>query len=476
MFNAAALDRELAKRSLWEFVQLAWSHFDPMPLVPSWHLEAICQDLEDVSFGRVKRLVINVPPSTGKSSLTGVCWPVWDWLHVQASRGWMYASYDSGVLSKESVKIFRLVQSSWFRERWGELLSEKAPGVSEFGVRGLGHRYNTSILGAATGRHCDIQCIDDPIKPKNAAGGALISRAILDTTWDVLANTFGSRHKDPATFARVLIMQRIHEDDPAGRALTSWPGVVHRRLPAFAELDNLDPKDVRTQEGEPLSPRFETESYVKLCSELTEDVVDTQYQQRPAAKLGAIIKAEWIDAYACSEDEARAVMGRRIQSWDFAFKDSPSSDWVAGGWWVAGWIGGRAHFFLSAPTYNRLTSFVECLAVLRDLKAKWPSSEALVEDKANGPAIENVLRQEQGYVGYIRLVNPNGSKTARAHATAPLWSQGRVHLCRGPHFDELKKTLTRFPNVRRDDEVDQVTQALLALDSTSLFAQAMNAV
>src|SRR5262249_38310822 len=87
------IDRELAGRSLREFVRQAWAVIEPStPFVPGWHIDAIIEHLEAVSHGQIRNLLINVPPRHMKSLLVSVFWPAWEWIRRPELR-WLYSSY-----------------------------------------------------------------------------------------------------------------------------------------------------------------------------------------------------------------------------------------------------------------------------------------------------------------------------------------------------------------------------------------------
>ena len=146
-----------------------------------------------------------------------------------------------------------------------------------------------------------------------------------------------------------------------------------------------------------------------------------------------------------------------IQSWDCAFKDTASSDYVVGQVW--GRIG--ADKYLLDQVRGRMDCPTTIRAVKR-LSEKWPKAVAkLVEDKANGPAVIAMLRHE---VEGLIAVNPEGGKEARAHAVSPQIEAGNVYL---PHpdtatwVDGFVEENAVFPNGPHDDQVDATTQALL---------------
>src|SRR5574337_1791760 len=115
-----AIEREACRRSLVEFVRSAWKVLEPgQPYVHGWHVEAIAEHLQAITDGEINRLLINVPPGTMKSMLTGVFWPAWEW----GPRGHAYircigASHAQGLAIRDNMKMRRLVASEWYQQRW----------------------------------------------------------------------------------------------------------------------------------------------------------------------------------------------------------------------------------------------------------------------------------------------------------------------------------------------------------------------
>lgn len=459
------LDRERSARRFASFVRLAWDHIgDPRPLEWNWHLDAMAEECQAITDGGILRSVLNVPPGSAKTTITGVLWPAWVWgpRKDPASR-WMFASYDASLMLISARRLETLLDSAWYRERWGEILTDGARALHDLRTRAGGGRFSTSLGGKALGRHANYQVIDDPVK---ATDGLVISGAALDKAWDTIANTFATRAIDPPTFRRMIVGQRIGEGDPSSHALDEgWHGC---RLPMRLEIEDVDPRDRRTTEGEPLFPSRWSLEWCEKFERENADVWATQYQQRPAAKGGSIWKEDALELHAISPDEWRgiSVHAWAIQSWDFTFKGEEALDWVAGQYWKSK----DDHYFCSPDPLHEPLSFVASLEAMRTRRVVWPCSRVIVEDKANGPAIENVLRDE---IPGIELYTPNGSKTARAQATAPLVNAGRVHFTRGPGWDTLKRILSRFPRVRRDDPVDAATQALLDLSKGASWFESL---
>jgi predicted phage terminase large subunit-like protein len=146
-----------------------------------------------------------------------------------------------------------------------------------------------------------------------------------------------------------------------------------------------------------------------------------------------------------------------IQSWDMAFKDTKSSDFVAGGVWARA---GADKFMLDLD--HRRMDIAESIRAVRAMTEKWPETHAkIIEDKANGPAVIGMLHGEiSGLIAY----DPKTGKEGRVNAVSPLIESGNVYL---PHpslvgwVDGMIDECAAFPNGAHDDRVDQMTQALL---------------
>lgn len=494
MFDEASIiaaDRALVEKgTLYDFLEMAWPHVEVERFIPGWHLEELCIHLEAVSNCQIKRLVINQPPGTGKSSTTGWAWPVWEWIKRPPTK-FIYASFDQSLVCRDADKMIKLLSSDWFRARWGDLLLKGKPASSDFSNRQGGFRFSTSVNGKVTGRHANIQVADDPIKPKDAAGGSTMRKTVIRAVSDWWSGTMSSRASNLETLRRIVIMQRLDTDDLAGECIAN--GYELLRLPMRFEVSEPCKTTVggdrRTTEGELLCPERASETAVaKQESEMGPDVAAAQLQQRPNRKGGGIFREAWWRYWVPdgmklppvyrpdgSEAPTRTVpiRGLKMQSWDMTFKDSDGSDFVCGGVWLAY----DDEFFL-LDLLNQRLDFPGTLQEFRAMCAKWPDTfDKLVENKANGPAVEQTLRQE---IPGIVLCEPMGGKEARANAVSPLCASGRVwipHPMIAPWVTAYRLQHERFPRAVNDDMVDMTTQALLHLRKHgNTFSEAMAAL
>src|SRR5271170_3138133 len=126
------LDKSLAQDSFAQFVRQAWHIVEPATeLVWNWHLDALCEYLEAVADGDVTRLIVNLPPRSGKSLLASVLWPAWVWIKQPAER-WLFASYAARLSEKHSIDRRAVITSPWYRERWPVQLTEDQNQKTEF--------------------------------------------------------------------------------------------------------------------------------------------------------------------------------------------------------------------------------------------------------------------------------------------------------------------------------------------------------
>jgi len=469
------IDRELVKKQgLKGMVECSWGQLEPGPFIDNWHIQEICDHLEAVTAGEIKRLIINIPPGFMKSLLVSVMWPLWVWT-VDPGHKWIYASYDAGLSLRDARKMRNIIESTWWRARWPEvrLPIQSSRSAKEFDNNHGGFRFSTSVAGGATGRHSHTQVVDDPHKPLDLEDSIGESRKAIESAVAWWTGTMSNRIADPNRFARVIVMQRLHENDLTGAMLEKMQedGEQYEqlRLPM-----RFEPKthcvtsvglDHRTQDGELLwKNRFDEPAVISLEKGLQSTRnISSQLQQRPSPAGGNIIKTEWIKEYGVPgsrfEKLPHLSSMRLEQSWDCTFKGKDTSDYVVGQVW--GFIDQYA--FLLDQVRGQW-SFLKTIREFEVLCSKWPTAWVKrVEDKANGPAVQSALEQK---IPGIEMVNPEGGKGVRLEACEGLFEGGCVYFPPEnlhPWVKITKHELTNFPTAAHDDCVDTTSQALLPL-------------
>lgn len=473
------VDQQIAARgSLYDFVRLAWPHVVRTKYVDNWHIETLSNALEEMSYGRIRKMAAAVPPGSGKSLLTGVFWPTWHWLRFPTDK-WIYGSFDYKLVGKrDGGRVLDLMHSAWWRDRWPHVQPvHKNASAQDFDLTTGGFRFATSPRGKGTGRHANITVIDDPIKPIGLRGSGAVTKSALLEVEAWYTQTLSMRMAEPSTHRELCIMQRLDANDLSG-LFQRDPRCYHLRLPMLYEAAHPTPGDPRTREGELLWPaRFDATTVAEMIRTLGPQGAAAQLQQRPYVAGGGIFKRAWWRFWsrsgpsksepclceACftagrsspAHDSGRPCAtlpteGSDIASWDLTFKNKASSDLVAGLGFRA--AGGR---IFNTWISNERRDFVETRAEITARKILWPG-KILVEDAANGPAIASELRD-------VQLLPAVGDKRARAWASTLVISLGDVYLQHPDEnpstWDVLKQT-EAFPFDLHDDLVDALAQGV----------------
>ena len=476
--------RQAAEGSLTEFVRQGWRNIDPAPYVPGWHLDAIAEHLEAVTYGEIRRLIINVPPRTSKSSMTSVAWPAWVWALQSDPRfplagpgvQWLFSSYAQTLAIRDSVKCRRLIQSPWYQARWAKRfgLSQDQNAKVRFENDQGGYRLATSVDGSLTGEGGMIVVVDDPHNAVEAESEA-VRRSTVDW-WDQAMST---RLNDPKIGAYVVIMQRLHEDDLTGHILArehqDW---THLCLPMEYEADrhcstSIGWDDPRSQDGDLLCPeRFDETAIRRLKSSLGPYGAAGQLQQRPEPKGGGILKREWWQLW---EEPTFPACDWIIASLDTAYTEKQENDPSALTIWgvfADTNRGGLPAVVLMSAWQERLdiSPLVEKVAATC---RRFKVDTLLVEGKASGLSVNQELRRLHSTEGFSTvIIDPkNLDKVARAYSVQHVFSEGQVYAPERSWADMVIDQCASFPKAKHDDLVDTTTQALRYLRTAGLLTR-----
>lgn len=453
----------LCEKSLRHFLAAAWPTIEPKPFKANWHIDAVCEHLEAVSRGQLRHLVINIPPRHTKSLTVSVSWPAWEWgpfSHPETR--WLFMSYASGLSIRDSVKCRTLIQSQWYQSRWGSKfhLMGDQNAKERYNNNKHGYRIASSVGGIGTGEGGDRLVIDDPHNVADVHSET--SRESVVEWWDTAMST---RSDDPKAGARVVIMQRSHHADLVGH-IKDTTGNLYEYLILPAEYEpkrhcvtSLGFSDPRSIPGDILWPgRFDKKELKDLKSSLGSAAYEAQCQQNPTPIEGGMFKRHWWKFYECSPYSIAEECDFIYQSWDMTFKETAEGSYVVGQVW--GLKKGNSGRYLLDQVRERM-GFSATKRAVRNLSAKWPKATAkYIEDKANGPAIQDELKNE--LTGIIPFP-PTGSKEERADACTPEVEAGNVYLPHpknAPWVDDYIEEHAQFNKGPHNDQVDATSQAL----------------
>lgn len=418
--------------------------------LPNWHIDLIASKLEDCRLGKIRRLIITIPPRNLKSICTSVAFPAWLLAHDPTTEI-ICASYAQDLSVKHAMDTRSVMQADWYRSIFPARLDPRKSAADAFMTTKGGTRIATSVGGTLTGRGGNFLIIDDPLKPCEAVSD---TRRNQVNQW--YANTLYSRLNDKVKGCIIIIMQRLHEDDLVGYVLEKegWEVVS---LPAIAETREVHryntffgEHSIIRQPGDLLHPQREPKEVMdRMRQTLGEYNFAGQYQQQPAPLAGGLIKSNWFRRYSALPGE----MERIVQSWDTANKPTELADYSV----CTTWGLYKGNYYLLDVLREKL-EFPQLRRAVVDQSQRWHPKTVLIEDKASGTSLIQDLKQQ---VRCIHAVTPEGDKIMRMHAQTAVIENGMVFIPEdSPWLAAFLHETSCFPNGRHDDQVDSLSQFL----------------
>lgn len=451
-----AVEQELASRSLSEFVAMAWHILEPSnDYVHGWHTDVICDHLEAVTDGRIKRLLINVPPGTMKSLLVNVFWPAWEWgPKAMPAMRYIAASHAQDLAIRDNRKMRQLLESDWYQERWPTPLTVDQNAKVKFENVSTGFRQACAI-SSMTGNRGDRVILDDPHTVE-----AALSEALRETALRVFTETVPTRLTNPKSSAIVIVMQRLHEEDVSGYILANDLGYEHLMLPMEFEADrccytSLGRADIRTEEGELLFPeRFPREVVDRDKKAMGAVAAAGQFQQRPAPRTGGFFEWDKINIV-----ETLPEMKSFVRYWDKAGTEG-------GGCFTAGVL-------IGLPVED----WDDNIYIIHVVRGQWaaPKRERVIKETAelDGIGVKIWIEQEPGSGGLesaqstvanlrgfpIKSECPTGDKVVRAEPYSVRVEAGDICLLRARWNEPFIGEHKTFPRGKYKDQIDATAGA-----------------
>lgn len=478
LLNPLQLKAERCRRSLFEFMKEFWYEVSTSDPIWNWHLEYLSTELETMMYRVAARqpkeydLIINISPGTTKSTLCSVMLNAWAWASWPTLR-FINASY-SGALSLEHSELCRdLIRSDRykrlfpyleikqdkdtktnFRILYDEEHVDSITGEASLIKKSGGNRYSTSVGGTLTGFHADVLLVDDPLDPQRAVSDIEVLKA---NTW--IDQTLSTRKVDKAVTPTIIIMQRLHQNDPTGYLLSKKnKSIKHICLPGEIRnyRKNLKPTSVARYYKDDLfdSIRMPWEVLEDMRIDLGEFGYASQIGQSAVSDRGNLFKVEHFQIIHKMVPEADVV--RSIRYWDKA------STQGAGAYTVG----------------VRMLALTNGKYLITDVKrGRWSTDqrEAIIKQTAEADGISTIIWHEQepgsggkesaeatirnlaGYTTYADKVTRN--KELRADPYSVQVNNGNILLLNGMWNYEFIEEHRYFPNSTYKDQVDAASGA-----------------
>jgi predicted phage terminase large subunit-like protein len=447
-----ALD-EARRRDFLSFVKMSFDLLTPGKLLlMERYIEALAYHLEQVRVGRIRRLIINLPPRYLKSLITSVAFPAYVLGHDPTKR-LIVISYGSELAVSLANDFRKVISSPRYKSVFpGLQLSRMKNTEYEIATTRGGFRLATSVDGPLTGRGGDIIIVDDPLKRSDAS-----SESKREHVNEWYRNTLHSMLDDKHG-AIIIVMQRLHDDDLCGFVLKNSRDWVVLNFPAIAREDEQiqigDGRFHHRRVGDVLHPGLESKSDLDNTRSLIgEHLFAAQYQQCPIQPAGMMIKRDAIKRY--DHLPIRTKSHFTIQSWDTAIKTDAHNDYSV---CVTLLVDDRGNYYVIDVLRDRL--------LYHQLKA-----QAIAQAQKHRP--NRILIEEAGLVGRTLVkdlkaaglpavgVVPDGDKRTRASIQVEKFENGQVFFPReAPWLADFETELLAFPNGSYDDQVDALIQGL----------------
>lgn len=471
-------EARLCEASLSHFIGAAWHVLKPMETYRhNWHIDAIADKLEAVTAGEIKRLQIWVPPATMKTLSVSVFWPAWEWTRFPWIRYWG-ASYEVRLAGRMAAMSRDLMMSDWYQDRWGDMFKFVREGENYFGNDQGGTRLATAPESTGSGEHGHRILIDDPINAKSADATSKVTLNETKNWYDgtVVTRGIGLDH------ARVIIMQRLHEEDLAAHVLEAedWEVLC---LPERYEPDHpfVWPEDPRTEEGELLWPEVrDDQASTALANSLTPHRAAGQLQQRPAAKEGDLLLTKWWRFYdprirSKEEWDQLPAFPMIVQTLDCPLKDKESNDNISiQVWGVYGMQRYLLDLRLAKMNYGAAKRATREMA--QWARRTWPRARHVILIENTGYGVDLILDLKNEFTGMTKISpSQDGDKVVRADRASDALSSGHCFLpgygppWQPPNYEAINTpsdvndfiaNCARFPNATHDDDVDAWSQVI----------------
>ena len=439
--------QEKAKLDFMAYVNYVWPNF-----IHGRHHEKMARAFERVAEGKVKRLIINMPPRHTKSEFASYLLPSW-FLGKFPDKKIIQTSHTAELAVGFGRKVRNLVDSDRYKDVFPTVaLQADSKAAGRWATNFAGEYFAIGVGGAVTGKGADLLIIDDPHSEQEATL-AEVNPEVYDKTYEWY--TSGPRQRLQPGGAIVIVMTRWSKKDLTGQVLK-----------AAAQRSGEDWEVIEfpaiLPSGKSLWPEFwRIEELEALRQELPNGKWMAQYQQQPTSDVSAIIKREWWRVW---EKDSAPFCEYLIQSWDTAFLKTQRADYSACTTWGVFQhpddTGMMQSNIILLNAFKKRMEFPELKQTAFEEHKEWKPDSLIVEAKAAGSPLIFELRA-MGIPVQEFTPSKGNDKIARLNAVADIFASGRVWVPNTHWAEELVEEVASFPSGEHDDLVDSMTQALL---------------
>ena len=442
--RSVALDeaRPNITKNFLSFVKYVWPEF-----IEGSHHRIVNKKFNDLAQGKIKRLIINMPPRHTKSEFASYLLPAW-MIGNQPNLKIIQATHTADLAIDFGRKTKNLVDEERYQELFKTRLQEDSQAAGKWKTEQGGEYFAAGVGGAITGRGADLLIIDDPHKEQDIrADGKAFDKAI---NW----YTAGPRQRLQPGGSIVIVMTRWSTKDITGQLLKAQTEEGSDQW-EIVELPAIMPN------GKPVWPEYwKEEELLKTKASIPVSNWLAQYMQQPTAEEGAILKRDWWRDW---EKKYPPKLNYIVMSLDTAFTKSTTADFSAITMWGVFTTQDRGEDIILLNAFKGRYEFPELRRVALEEYRDWKPDMVIVEAKASGLPLTHELRQMD--IPVINFTPSKGNdKHTRVNSVAPLFESGKVWAPMHEHFaQEVVEECASFPFGDHDDYVDSTTQAIMRI-------------
>jgi len=431
---------DLAEKRFIPFVKHVWPEF-----IEGDHHRKIAKKFEDIANGKIKRLIVNMPPRHTKSEFASYLFPAW-MVGKNPKLKVIQTTHTGELAVRFGRKMKNLVDTSEFAQVFEDCkIAADSKAAGRWETNKGGEYYAAGIGGAITGRGADLLIIDDPHSEQDA-----LSETAMDSAYEWY--TSGPRQRLQPGGAIVIVMTRWSTKDLTGKLLNAQTEPKADKWEVI-EFPAIMPSNT------PVWPNYwKLEELEGVKASLSEGKWQAQWQQNPTSEEGSIIKREWWKEW--KEKEIPDLV-HIIQSYDTAFSKKETADFSAITTWGVFYPPNKGPHLILVDVRKGRWDFPELKKIALEEYKYWEPETVIIEAKATGTPLTHELRQIG--VPVVNFTPSKGNdKHVRVNSVAPLFEAGKIYYPADKRWaEEVIEECAAFPYGEYDDLVDSTTQALM---------------
>ncbi len=430
-----------AEKNFIPFVRHVWPDF-----ISGYHHRKIAKKFEDIRDGKIKRLIVNMPPRHTKSEFASFLFPSW-LVGNKPTLKIIQTTHNTELAVRFGRKMKNLIDSQVYQQVFDEVaISADSKAAGRWETNKGGEYFAAGVGSSITGRGADLLIIDDPHSEQDA-----LSETAFDNAYEWY--TSGPRQRLQPGGAIVIVMTRWSVKDLTGRLIDAQAKEPKADQWELIEFPAILPSQ------KPIWPEYwDIDSLTATRASLTEQKWQAQWQQQPTSEEGSIIKREWWKLW--EEDDIPDLI-HVIQSYDTAFSKKETADYSA----ITTW-GVFSHPNKGNPQIILLDAekgrweFTELKKRAMEKYKYWEPETVIVEAKASGLPLTDELRSSG--IPVVNFTPSRGNdKHVRVNSVAPMFESGQVWCPDERWAQDVIEECAAFPFGDHDDYVDSTTQALM---------------